>query len=139
MVNKFPKICEGSIVMEPRQQVFPRGVYKKSDFSRGSSGKPSPKGSKISNLVNRGVWIFFGTARILPPPPHDLVVVSTTRSSQLVARSSQLAAHNSQLRQLAAPATRSSVHNGGRNLNCFLGTTCDLRVVTGYVIYDHYS
>jgi hypothetical protein len=27
----------------------------------------------------------------------------------------------------------------GETLNCFLRTTYDLRVVTGYVIYDHYS
>jgi hypothetical protein len=64
--------------MEPRQQVFPRGLRKivkiseevlqkfpkgfYSEFPRGSSRKPFPKGSKISNLVNRGVWILNGMA-----------------------------------------------------------------------------
>jgi hypothetical protein len=58
--------------MEPRQQLFPRGLRKivnlkggstkNSEFPRGSSGKPFLKGSKISNLVNRGVWILNGMA-----------------------------------------------------------------------------
>jgi hypothetical protein len=56
--------------MEPRQQLFPSGLRKivnfrggstkNSEFPRGSSGKPFLKGSKISNLVNRGVWILNG-------------------------------------------------------------------------------
>jgi hypothetical protein len=45
---------------------FPRGFYKNSDFPRGSSGKPFPRGSKISNLVNRVVWILNGMALGLP-------------------------------------------------------------------------
>ena len=70
--EKFPK---GSFVMEPRQQVFPKGLRKienfqggsakNSKFLRGSSQKPFPKGSKISNLVNRGVWILNGMALML--------------------------------------------------------------------------
>ena len=69
--------------MEPCQQLFPRGLRKivnfrggstkNSEFPRGSSGKPFLiiKGSKISNLVNRGVWILLnGMARFETPPPH---------------------------------------------------------------------
>ena len=68
--------------MEPRQQLFPRGLRKivnfrggltkNSEFPRGSFGKPFLiiKGSKISNLVNRGVWILLNGMARFETPPH---------------------------------------------------------------------
>jgi hypothetical protein len=49
-----------------KNRKFPRGFPgKNSKFPRGSSQKPFPKGSKMSNLVNRGVWILNRMAQIL--------------------------------------------------------------------------
>ena len=72
MVNKFPKISEGvynngttsTVISEGLEKncKFKRGSTKNSEFPRGSSGTPFLKGSKISNLVNRGVWILNGMA-----------------------------------------------------------------------------
>jgi hypothetical protein len=72
LVNKFRKISEGvyrnrtmstSISKGLRKIVnFRGGSTKNSKFPKGSSEKPFPKGSKISNLVNRGVWILNGMA-----------------------------------------------------------------------------
>jgi hypothetical protein len=73
VVNKFPKISEGvyhngstsTVISEGVEKncKFPRGSTKNSGFPRGSSGKPFLKASKISNLVNRGVWILNGMAQ----------------------------------------------------------------------------
>ena len=61
-MRKFPK---GFLVMEPPQQVFPWGVRKIINFRGGSTKnnnfprvyikKLFPMGSKIRNLLNRGV------------------------------------------------------------------------------------
>jgi hypothetical protein len=40
------------------------GLEKSRKIPRGSFQKPFPKGSKISNLVNRGVWILITTVAI---------------------------------------------------------------------------
>ena len=58
VVNKFPKISEWIYCNRPtsasiskgleKNCKFPRGSTKNSKFPRGSSGKPFPKGSKIS-------------------------------------------------------------------------------------------
>jgi hypothetical protein len=67
VVNKFPKTSEGVYHSETTSTdiskgLEKRGFYKNSEFPRGSSGKPFLKGSKIRNLVNRGVWILNGMA-----------------------------------------------------------------------------
>jgi hypothetical protein len=80
-------------VKEPRQQVFPKGLRKivnfrggstkNSKFLRGSSGKPFPKGSKISNLVNRGGWILNGMALIQSRYANIAMVINYQHSQFL--------------------------------------------------------
>ena len=60
-MNKFPKISEGvyrngtmSQISEGLENNCKKFLRK---FPRGSSGKPFPKGSKISNIVNREVYV----------------------------------------------------------------------------------
>jgi hypothetical protein len=76
VVNKFLKISEGVYhngitstgISEGLEKNFNfrGGSSKNSEFPRGSSGKPFPKGFKISNrqhsIVNRGLWILNGMA-----------------------------------------------------------------------------
>jgi hypothetical protein len=52
--------------MEPCQQLFPRGLRKTVNFQGFYKNSEFPRGSKISNLVNRVVWILNGMALGLP-------------------------------------------------------------------------